>query len=154
MSMTKRIMPVLAVLLFVGLIGLVRGQVEVSMSEIKFGKGQSVQPAFEGWMKNPDGSYSMWFGYLNRNYEEIPDIPVGPNNGFGAGGEDLGQPTHFLTRRQPWVFKVDVPADWAHAGPAAAAQRPLPAIPIRLPIRPLIQASSIRMRTRAAGPSA
>jgi hypothetical protein len=113
MSMTKRIVPVLAVLLFVGLIGLVRGQQqEVSMSEIKFGKGQSVQPAFEGWMKNPDGSYSMWFGYLNRNYEEIPDIPVGSNNGFGAGGEDLGQPTHFLTRRQPWVFKVDVPADW------------------------------------------
>jgi hypothetical protein len=96
---------------FVALAGVVRGQ-DVSMSEIKFTKGQSVQPAFEGWMKNPDGSYSLWFGYLNRNYEEAPDIPIGPNNGFGAGGEDLGQPTHFLTRRQPWVFKVTVPADW------------------------------------------
>ena len=48
------------------------------MSEIKFNKGQSVQPAFEGWMKNPDGSYSLWFGYLNRNYQETPDVPIGP----------------------------------------------------------------------------
>lgn len=101
----------LALLIFVGFIGMMRGQ-EVSMSEIKFNKGQSLQPAFEGWMKNPDGSFSLWFGYLNRNYEETPDVPIGPNNGFGAGGEDLGQPTHFLTRRQPWAFKVTVPADW------------------------------------------
>jgi hypothetical protein len=102
---------VLALVVLAGISAAVRGQ-EVSMSEIKFTKGQSLQPAFEGWMKNPDGSFSLWFGYLNRNYEETPDIPIGPNNGFGAGGEDLGQPTHFLTRRQPWVFKVTVPADW------------------------------------------
>ena len=54
----------------------------------------------------------MWFGYLNRNWEETPDIPAGSNNGFGAGSEDLGQPTHFLPRRQAFVFKVNVPADW------------------------------------------
>ena len=82
------------------------------MSEIKFNSGQSVQPAYEGWTKNPDGSRSMWFGYLNRNWEETPDIPTGANNGFGAGSEDLGQPTHFLPRRQAFVFKVNVPADW------------------------------------------
>ena len=109
--MKKRALSVLAILLLVGLAGMLRGQ-EVSMSEIKFNKGQSIQPAFEGWMKNPDGSFSLWFGYLNRNYEETPDVPIGPNNGFGAGGEDLGQPTHFLPRRQPWAFKVTVPADW------------------------------------------
>ena len=39
--MKKRILPVLALLLFVGLIGLVRGQQEVSMAEIKFGKGHT-----------------------------------------------------------------------------------------------------------------
>ena len=54
----------------------------------------------------------MWFGYLNRNWEETPDIAAGTNNGFGAGSEDLGQPTHFLPRRQAFVFKVNVPADW------------------------------------------
>ena len=85
---------------------------EVAPSELKFNSGQSVQPAYEGWTRNPDGSRSMWFGYLNRNWEETPDIPAGVNNGFGAGSEDLGQPTHFLPRRHAFVFKVDVPADW------------------------------------------
>jgi hypothetical protein len=85
---------------------------EVAMSEIKFNSGQSVQPAYEGWTKNADGSRSMWFGYMNRNWEQTPDIPTGPANGFGAGSEDLGQPTHFLPRRQAFVFKVNVPADW------------------------------------------
>ena len=69
---------------------------EVALSELKFNSGQSVQPAYEGWTRNPDGSRSMWFGYMNRNWEETPDIPTGPNNGFGPTGEDLGQPTHFL----------------------------------------------------------
>jgi hypothetical protein len=85
---------------------------EVAPSELKFNSGQSVQPAYEGWTRNPDGSRSMWFGYMNRNWEETPDIPVGANNGFGAAGEDLGQPTHFLPRRQAFIFKVNVPADW------------------------------------------
>ena len=85
---------------------------EVAMSEIKFNSGQSVQPAYEGWTRNPDGSRSMWFGYMNRNWEETPDIAAGPNNGFGGSSEDLGQPTHFLPRRQAFVFKVNVPADW------------------------------------------
>ena len=85
---------------------------EVAMSELKFNSGQSVQPAYEGWTRNPDGSRSMWFGYMNRNWEETPDIPAGTNNGFGGGSEDLGQPTHFLPRRQAFVFKVNVPADW------------------------------------------
>ena len=31
--------------------------------------GQNVQPVFEGWEQNPDGSFNMVFGYLNRNYE-------------------------------------------------------------------------------------
>jgi hypothetical protein len=100
-----------ALILLVGLIVTAHGQ-EVAMSEFKFNSGQSVQPAYEGWTRNPDGSRSMWFGYLNRNWEETPDIAAGPNNGFGAGSEDLGQPTHFLPRRQAFVFKVDVPADW------------------------------------------
>jgi len=85
---------------------------EVAMSELKFNAGQSVQPAYEGWTRNPDGSRSMWFGYMNRNWQETPDIPAGVNNGFGTAGEDLGQPTHFLPRRQAFLFKVNVPADW------------------------------------------
>ncbi len=107
--MTKPI--VICGLAFALAVAAVRAQ-DIAMSEIKYNRGQSVQPAFEGWSKNPDGSYSMWFGYMNRNWEETPDIPAGPNNGFGATGEDLGQPTHFLPRRQEFIFKVNVPADW------------------------------------------
>src|SRR5918992_1173346 len=100
-----------ALILLVGLEASARGQ-EVAMSELKFTSGQSVQPAYEGWTRNSDGSRSMWFGYMNRNWVETPNIPVGPNNGFGTASEDLGQPTHFLPRRQAFVFKVTVPADW------------------------------------------
>ena len=100
-----------ALILFAGLAITAHGQ-EIATSELKFNSGQSVQPAYEGWTRNPDGSRSMWFGYLNRNWDETPDIPAGANNGFGGGSEDLGQPTHFLPRRQAFVFKVNVPADW------------------------------------------
>ena len=67
---------------------------------------------FEGWEKNPDGSFTFVFGYLNRNYEEEPEIPIGPGNGFSPGPADRGQPTHFYTRRQQFMFKVRVPADF------------------------------------------
>jgi hypothetical protein len=109
---TMQAVEIAAALLFLfGLAVLSYGQ-EVSLNEVRYNSGQSVQPAYEGWTRNPDGSRSMWFGYMNRNWEETPDIPTGSNNGFGAAGEDLGQPTHFLPRRQAFVFKVDVPADW------------------------------------------
>jgi hypothetical protein len=50
---------------------------------------------------------------MNRNWEEELDVPVGQANGFsGAPGiaADLGQPTHFLPRRNRFVFRVKVPA--------------------------------------------
>ena len=57
-------------------------------------------------------SFNFVFGYLNRNYEEEPEIPVGPNNCFSPGPADRGQPTHFYPRRQQFMFKVRVPADF------------------------------------------
>ena len=80
-------------------------------AQIKYARGQNVAPAFEGWEQNPDGSYNFVFGYLNRNYEEEVDIPIGPNNNIEPGG-DRGQPTHFYPRRQRFVFRVTVPKDW------------------------------------------
>lgn len=74
--------------------------------------GQSVQPVYEGWAKNDDGAFTMWFGYMNRNYEEEPHVPVGPENFFSPGPADRGQPTHFYPRRQNFAFGVTVPADW------------------------------------------
>lgn len=74
--------------------------------------GQSVTGAFEGWFANPDGTFSILFGYFNRNAKEELDIPIGPNNDIEPGGPDRGQPTHFLTRRQWGMFTVTVPKDF------------------------------------------
>ena len=75
-------------------------------------RGQNVAPAFEGWERNEDGSFSFLFGYMNRNWLEEVDVPVGEHNAFSPGPADRGQPTHFLPRRNRFVFKVHVPADW------------------------------------------
>ena len=83
-------------------------------SQTLFLKGQNVQPAYEGWERNPDGTITMVFGYLNRNYEEALHIPVGADNFFEPGPPDRGQPTHFYPRRQSFVFRVTVPADWGN----------------------------------------
>ncbi len=79
---------------------------------IRYDSGQNIVPAFEGWQRNDDGSYKFYFGYLNRNYKETPDIPVGPNNRFEPAPLDRQQPTHFYPRRQKFVFSVSVPKDW------------------------------------------
>ena len=74
--------------------------------------GQSASPSFEGWYPNEVGTYSLSFGYFNRNYEQTLDIPIGPDNHFTPGPEDRGQPTHLLPRRQTGVFTIVVPADF------------------------------------------
>ena len=81
-------------------------------AQTMFLSGQSVQPIFEGWQPNPDGTFSFLFGYLNRNYEEEPFISIGGDNTFEPGPADRGQPTHFYPRRQQFVFAVTVPSDW------------------------------------------
>src|ERR1700674_480991 len=84
-------------------------------AQIQYASGQNVAPVFEGWEHNPDGTYSMVFGYLNGNYEEEVDIPLGPGNTITLGGEtfgDRGQPTHFYPRRQRFLFRVVVPKDF------------------------------------------
>ena len=74
--------------------------------------GQSVTPSFEGWYQNPDGTFSLSFGYMNRNFEGVVELAVGASNLFSPGAPDRGQPTHFLSRRQTGVFTVTVPADF------------------------------------------
>jgi hypothetical protein len=79
---------------------------------LSYSRGQNVSPAYEGWEQNADGSFNFLFGYMNRNWEEEVDVPVGAENSFEPGPSDRGQPTHFLPRRNRFVFKVRVPADW------------------------------------------
>src|SRR5690349_3845434 len=79
--------------------------------QLRHWSGQSVAPVYEGFDANPDGSFNMWFGYMNRNYEEELDIALGSDNHFEPGA-DRGQPTHFSTRRHKDVFRVLVPKDF------------------------------------------
>ena len=74
--------------------------------------GQTVTPVYEGWYRNPDGTYSLSFGYFNRNSQETLDIPVGPDNTVSPGSPNQGQPTFFAPRRHWGVFAVVVPANF------------------------------------------
>lgn len=84
----------------------------VSAQSLTYTKGQNVAPAYEGWEQDPDGTKYFVFGYMNRNWVEELDIPAGPDNGFSPGPADLGQPTHFLPRRNRFVFRVPVPKNF------------------------------------------
>ena len=75
-------------------------------------KGETVSPAYEGWWPNDDGSFTMFFGYMNSNWEEEFDVPVGPDNNIEPGGPDQGQPTHFYPRRNMFLFTIRVPKDF------------------------------------------
>ena len=75
-------------------------------------RGASITPAFEGWYKNDDGSFSLLVGYYNRNSKEPLTVPIGPNNKVEPGDPDQGQPTYFETGRQWGVFVIKVPKDF------------------------------------------
>ena len=83
--------------------------------------GDLVAPFFDGWIDNGDGSVTMVFGFMNRNTDEIVDIPLGPNNYIRPVQFDGAQPTHFpvyrrfgLTGiRERGAFAVTVPAGMA-----------------------------------------
>ena len=91
---------------------LLLGVAPSASAQQRFARGQNVAPVFEGWERNSDGTFTMVFGYMNRNYEEMPSIPVGPNNFVEPGPTDQGQPSRFYPRRQQFVFRIQVPADW------------------------------------------
>ena len=90
--------------------------------------GQSVSPAYEGWWPNEDGSFTLFLGYMNSNWEQEFDVGVGPDNyfafteaeglddlereAFDAPVADQGQPTHFYPRRNPFLFTIRVPEDF------------------------------------------
>ena len=95
---------------FLALAVLVTGQ--QASAQLAYQRGQNTSPGYEGWEVNEDGSFNLVFGYMNRNWQEELDVPVGPDNHVSPGPADQGQPTHFLPRRNRYVFKVRVPADF------------------------------------------
>ena len=89
------------------------GVEEGAAQPVRHAAGQEVVPAYEGWERNPDGSFNLVFGTMNRNWAEALDIPLGPGNSVEPGGPDQGQPTHFLPRRNRFLFRIRVPADFS-----------------------------------------
>ena len=96
-------------------------EIDIPDTQIQYNRGMHVAPIYEGWTRNDDGTFDLWFGYLNRNWEETLNIPVGPDNRIEPGGPDRGQPTVFVPRRrfgraverrETMVFSVRVPSDW------------------------------------------
>ena len=99
---------VIGAILSLGLAAVFAGSTPAAQS-LTYSKGQNVAPAYEGWEQGADGAKYFLFGYMNRNWEEELDVPIGPENSFNVGGADQGQPTHFLPRRNRFVFRVRVP---------------------------------------------
>jgi len=85
-----------------------------AQTRFSYSSGQPLEPAYEGWMQNQDGSYTLYFGYQNTNWQQEFDIPIGADNSFSPGPADQGQPTHFYPRRNPFLFTVQVPKDFGN----------------------------------------
>jgi hypothetical protein len=93
-------------------LAVVVGSQRASMQSLTYNSGQDVSPAYEGWEENPDGSFNLVFGYMNRNWKEEIDAPIGADNNIEPGGPDQGQPTHLLPRRNRFIFRIRVPKDF------------------------------------------
>ena len=77
-----------------------------------------VAPYFDGFLTNDDGSYTLQFGFMNRNESELIEIPLGPNNFIEPREFDGMQPTSFPVvsyggfggPRERGAFGVTIPA--------------------------------------------
>lgn len=82
--------------------------------------GNIVAPYFDGFYPNADGTYTLSFGFMNRNDSETIEIPLGANNFIEPAIYDGNQPTSFPTvsysgfggPRERGAFAVIVPADF------------------------------------------
>lgn len=63
---------------------------------------QPVYPAYDGYIQNPDGSYTLSFRYFSHNAEPVT-IPPGEHNSWTPGPADRGQPITF--RPGDWRFQ-------------------------------------------------
>lgn len=68
-------------------------------------RNQPIYPAYDGYLKNPDGSYTLSFAYFSHNAEPVSIAP-GADNGFAPDPTDRLQPTTF--RPGHWRFQCIV----------------------------------------------
>ena len=83
-------------------------------------RGNFVAPYFDGYYKNPDGTVTLSFGFMNRNDSDLIEIPLGENNFIEPKEFDGVQPTSFPVvnysgfggPRERGAFGIVVPADY------------------------------------------
>ena len=69
----------------------------------------TLAPFFEGWYENPDGTFSLSFGYVNHNVDTLY-IPGGENNSLDQSQFDGMQATVFFPGRHRGIWSVTLPA--------------------------------------------
>lgn len=74
-------------------------------------QNQPIYPAYDGFVKNADGSMTIAFAYFSHNSTPVT-IPPGPNNMFGTGQADRMQPTVFKPGHWRFQCVMIVPPDF------------------------------------------
>ena len=70
-----------------------------------------IYPVYDGFLKNPDGSYTLSFAYFSHNANEVTIAP-GAGNSFGPAPADRMQPTTFLPGHWRYQCVMVVAADF------------------------------------------
>ena len=74
-------------------------------------QNQPIYPVYDGFLKNPDGSYTLSFAYFSHN-ADIVTIAPGATNTFAPTPGDRLQPTTFKPGHWRFQCVMVVPADF------------------------------------------
>ena len=75
-------------------------------------RNQPVYPAYDGFLKNPDGSFTLSFAYFSHN-AEVVSIPPGSGNSFAPDPVDRQQPITFRPGHQRFQCIIVVGPEFA-----------------------------------------
>jgi hypothetical protein len=74
-------------------------------------QNQPIYPAYDGFLKNPDGSYTIAFAYFSHNADPVTIAPGNPNS-FAPTPGDRQQPTTFKPGHWRFQCVMVVPPDF------------------------------------------
>ena len=74
-------------------------------------QNQPIYPVYDGFLKNPDGSYTLSFAYFSHNADPVTIAP-GATNAFAPTPGDRMQPTTFKPGHWRFQCVMVVPADF------------------------------------------
>jgi hypothetical protein len=74
-------------------------------------RNQPIYPAYDGYLRNPDGSYTLSFAYFSHNAEPVT-IPPGNTNAFAPDPADRQQTTTFLPGHHRFQCIMVVPPEF------------------------------------------